>query len=48
METSRTTKVIGMAKAGVGVRVMGKMCADVFTNSSMGEGMGVDISKMGL
>lgn len=43
---SKTTKVIRMGKAGVGVRVMGKMCADVFTNSSMGEGMGVDIFEM--
>lgn len=47
METSKTMKVIRMAKAGVGVKVIGKMCADVFTNNSMGEGMGVNF-EMGL
>lgn len=45
METSKTIKVIGMARAGVGVRVMGKMCANVFINNFMGEGLGVVFKK---
>lgn len=48
VETSEARKVIRMVKAGVGVRVIGKMFADVFTNNSMSEGAGVDAFEMGL
>lgn len=48
METSKTAKVIRMVKAGVGVRVIGKICGHVFTNNSMDEGMGVDVFEMDL